>query len=378
MLTDPATGANADGVYWHYETFLERRKGRLGALLGTNGAIYAIRRELFVPIPPKTIIDDFVIPLLAKLKHGAAIVYDSGAIGTRGNCTQRQRQNFTAGPHRRGGIPGHRPALAVIGTRAAAGSRWRSSRTSCCAGAARSSCCAAIASGLLSRHVFYCLTLLIQASFYAISLAANLADAVAPLAARRPVVHGNERGAVWLGSGGGAAVLKGQPGNRPASGRTSQGGLTMFITGEKLQHADSLRRSNNVYSSCKMTAEWLVSLLAPSVLAPFLAAAALLVKVSSGGPAFYCQVRLGRNGRPYRVYKIRTMVHQAEAKTGTGAAQDDPRVTPIGRFLRDTHLDELPQLLNILRGEMSLIGPRPSAPRSPRSSNPSCPTTASG
>ena len=137
----------------------------------------------------------------------------------------------------------------------------------------------------------------------------------------------------------------------------------MLITGEKLQHCDSLRRSISVYSWCKTSAEWLVSLLALTLLTPFLAAAALLVKASSGGPAFYCQVRLGRNGRPYRVYKIRTMVHQAEAKTGpVWAAQNDPRVTPIGRFLRDTHLDELPQLWNILRGEMSLIGPRPERP----------------
>jgi len=137
----------------------------------------------------------------------------------------------------------------------------------------------------------------------------------------------------------------------------------MILSGQKLQRNDKLRRSFSVYSSCKMTAEWLASLLALVALTPFLVAAAALVKASSGGPAFYCQVRLGRNGRPYRVYKIRTMVHQAEAKTGAvWAAQDDPRVTPIGRFLRDTHLDELPQLWNILRGEMSLIGPRPERP----------------
>jgi lipopolysaccharide/colanic/teichoic acid biosynthesis glycosyltransferase len=137
----------------------------------------------------------------------------------------------------------------------------------------------------------------------------------------------------------------------------------MILSGQKVQGNDSLRRSFSVYSSCKMTAEWLASLLALVALTPFMALAAILVKASSGGPAFYCQVRLGRNGRPYRVYKIRTMVHQAEAKTGAvWAAQDDPRVTPIGRFLRDTHLDELPQLWNILRGEMSLIGPRPERP----------------
>jgi cellulose synthase/poly-beta-1,6-N-acetylglucosamine synthase-like glycosyltransferase len=80
LLTDPATGANVDGVYWRYETFLKRCEGRLGALLGANGAIYAIRRDLFVPIPPGTIIDDFVIPLLSKLRSGRAIVYDPAAL----------------------------------------------------------------------------------------------------------------------------------------------------------------------------------------------------------------------------------------------------------------------------------------------------------
>ena len=80
ILTDPRSGSNADGLYWKYETFLKRCEGRLGALLGANGAIYAIRRELYVPIPPETIIDDFVIPLLAKLRSGCAIVYDCDAV----------------------------------------------------------------------------------------------------------------------------------------------------------------------------------------------------------------------------------------------------------------------------------------------------------
>jgi cellulose synthase/poly-beta-1,6-N-acetylglucosamine synthase-like glycosyltransferase len=80
VLTDPRTGRNADGAYWKYETFLKQCEGRLGALLGANGAIYAIRRELYVPIPGNTIIDDFVIPLLARLEHGCEIVYDRDAV----------------------------------------------------------------------------------------------------------------------------------------------------------------------------------------------------------------------------------------------------------------------------------------------------------
>jgi cellulose synthase/poly-beta-1,6-N-acetylglucosamine synthase-like glycosyltransferase len=80
ILTDPATGRNADGLYWKYETFLKTCEARLGALLGANGAIYAIRRALYVPIPDRTIVDDFVIPLLSELRHGRTIVYDVNAV----------------------------------------------------------------------------------------------------------------------------------------------------------------------------------------------------------------------------------------------------------------------------------------------------------
>jgi cellulose synthase/poly-beta-1,6-N-acetylglucosamine synthase-like glycosyltransferase len=80
VLVDPLTGRNVDGLYWKYETFLKRCENRLGALLGANGAIYAIRRALYEPIPEGTIVDDFVIPLRAKLHTGCSIVYDSSAV----------------------------------------------------------------------------------------------------------------------------------------------------------------------------------------------------------------------------------------------------------------------------------------------------------
>jgi lipopolysaccharide/colanic/teichoic acid biosynthesis glycosyltransferase len=97
--------------------------------------------------------------------------------------------------------------------------------------------------------------------------------------------------------------------------------------------------------------------------APLLLFAVVLVKLTSRGPAFYLQVRLGRNGRPYRIYKVRTMLHDCERLTGPRwATKGDARITPVGRFLRASHLDELPQFWNVLRGEMSLIGPRPERP----------------
>ncbi len=90
---------------------------------------------------------------------------------------------------------------------------------------------------------------------------------------------------------------------------------------------------------------------------------ALINRIASHGPAFYSQIRVGKGGSLFPVYKLRTMVLEAEKKTGAILSwEGDPRITPLGRFLRKTHLDELPQLLNILRGEMSFIGPRPERP----------------
>jgi lipopolysaccharide/colanic/teichoic acid biosynthesis glycosyltransferase len=96
---------------------------------------------------------------------------------------------------------------------------------------------------------------------------------------------------------------------------------------------------------------------------PMIAIAWSLVRLTSAGPGFYSQTRVGRKGRVYRIHKIRTMLHNCESSTGaTWCRQGDPRVTWIGRVLRKLHIDELPQLWNVLRGEMSLVGPRPERP----------------
>ena len=96
---------------------------------------------------------------------------------------------------------------------------------------------------------------------------------------------------------------------------------------------------------------------------PVMIVATVLIKVTSAGPVLYKQERVGQGGRIFTLYKFRTMIDNAEKHMGpVWAAPDDDRVTPVGRFLRRMHLDELPQLLNTLRGDMSLVGPRPERP----------------
>ncbi|MBI4423373.1 MAG: sugar transferase [Elusimicrobia bacterium] len=99
-----------------------------------------------------------------------------------------------------------------------------------------------------------------------------------------------------------------------------------------------------------------------ALLWPLLLAIAVLVVVDSPGPVFHRGMRSGRHGKPFRIYKFRTMAHGAESRGGLSTAKDDPRITRAGRFLRRFKLDELPQLLNVLTGEMSLVGPRPEMP----------------
>ena len=99
------------------------------------------------------------------------------------------------------------------------------------------------------------------------------------------------------------------------------------------------------------------------MLAPLLIVIAIVIRLTSPGPIFFRQTRVGRQLRPFEILKFRTMVVDAEKLGLQLTAGEDPRITSIGRFLRKTKLDELPQLFNVLSGEMSLVGPRPEVPK---------------
>lgn len=126
-----------------------------------------------------------------------------------------------------------------------------------------------------------------------------------------------------------------------------------------LEHAANPRP---LYEKSKRILEWLFSLFFLILLLPTFALISLLVKLTSSGPVIYKQTRVGFRGKNFALYKFRTMREDAEKDGPKWSAVRDPRSTPVGQVLRRSHLDELPQLWNILRGDLSLVGPRPERP----------------
>jgi sugar transferase (PEP-CTERM system associated) len=126
--------------------------------------------------------------------------------------------------------------------------------------------------------------------------------------------------------------------------------------------SDGFRKSAWLHTSKRLT-DLTVSVIGLLLVSPLLALIAALVRLTSTGPVLYHQQRVGQHGRIFTLHKFRSMQEDAEAHTGAvWAHRDDTRVTPVGRFLRRTRLDELPQLWNVLIGDMSVVGPRPERP----------------
>ena len=134
------------------------------------------------------------------------------------------------------------------------------------------------------------------------------------------------------------------------------------------------KQNLKVYEICKRTIDIIGAGLGLILLSPIIAVVACAVKVTSKGPIFFSQKKVGKNGELFEMYKFRSMVVNAEELKGNLEDQnemsgpmfkikDDPRVTKVGKFIRKTSIDELPQLWNVLKGDMSLVGPRPSLPK---------------
>ncbi len=119
---------------------------------------------------------------------------------------------------------------------------------------------------------------------------------------------------------------------------------------------------NNTKLAAKVCVDWFIGAVLLALSLPLIGLAGLAIIAESGFPIFYRQDRVGRGGRTFRIFKLRTMRQDAEQDGPQFASEDDPRITRVGRFLRRIRLDELPQLINVFRGEMAIVGPRPERP----------------
>jgi len=108
--------------------------------------------------------------------------------------------------------------------------------------------------------------------------------------------------------------------------------------------------------------DFTVSLISLTILIPLFIIVTVLIKKDSKGPVFYRQERIGKDGKPFKIFKFRTMVNNAEKSGVTSTKEDDARITKMGKFIRKYNLDELAQFINVLKGEMSIVGPRPEIP----------------
>ena len=318
LVLEAADGSNQEGVYWRYELAQREAESRLGSITGGNGSIYAVRRSDYVEVDPKWG-HDLAFPY-RMVQAGRRAVYEPEARAfekpTPSNETEYRRKvrmfehcwEITL----RGSMLKRLPfgyLVEVISHRLL---RY--------------------GSGLLHLVLLATsLALVGEGLVYQVVLAAQLLLLVAAAARRRdrPLLHARHLGDRRL-------ALELPP---PRRARDVGGG-----------GGDALNRALDVAIAGAGLA----------ITSPLLAAAALAVKLGDGGPVLFKQTRVGKDGRDFELLKLRTMVVGAE-KQGAGYAVDkgDSRITRAGRFLRRTSLDELPQLWNVVRGDMSLIGPRP-------------------
>jgi len=131
----------------------------------------------------------------------------------------------------------------------------------------------------------------------------------------------------------------------------------------QLRKVPNVNRNNlGFYYIVKRVIDIILSLVALVFATPIIAVVGAAIKLESEGPIIYKQERVGLGGKPFVIYKLRSMYIDAEKNGAQWACKDDPRVTKVGRFIRKTRIDELPQLMNILKGDMSIVGPRPERP----------------
>ncbi|WP_341992195.1 sugar transferase [Azorhizobium sp. AG788] len=346
-------GSAGEAGYWRYQTAIKADEAAVAAPIGVHGAFYLFRRELWRPLPADTINDDVILPM-AIVADGAEAVYDRAMVATEEERTQRaqefrRRVRIASGNVQQAlrlwrlGDP-RRPRLAFVFL---SGKALRAFAPLLLGVMFASNLALAF-----SGPVLYRLLLLGQVAFYLLALAA-----IARPAANWPRAM---RFAGYFVEGHGAGLVGAM---RQLSGRDK---------GRWSRAAESTGAMDEDYVHPlvrigKRAFDIIVALAAFLVLAIAFVPVALAIKLTSKGPIFYRQIRVGRSTATHTdlfyLFKFRTMYVDAEARTGpVWATANDPRITPVGRFMRKTRIDELPQAINVLKGDMSIVGPRPERP----------------
>lgn len=356
-LQDPTIGAatarykvNELGRAWDVDAVLRGWASERGVLCGGSGAALAVRAAAFEPLPADTINDDYVIPLrLARRGLGIAYVRDAIVLDTptrRARTTFERHARIAAGNVQmiaRAGRGLFQPGIAIpllLHKAPKVMLPWLLVATGG----------AALTDDALRPLV---IAMLAVVAGFAVVAGQRFTT---PVLALLGVAAGTVRAVV------GQDVRWRRPDDEPEENTMHPEERTAYYTYPALEPIPASVRAG------KRLIDIIGAALGLVVLAPVIGILAVLVKLGSRGPAFYGQerVRCDDDGSEttFIMWKLRTMRLDAETSSGpVWAQQDDPRVTPVGRFLRKARLDELPQLWNVLRGEMSLVGPRPERPR---------------
>lgn len=344
-LADPGPG---EARYWRYQVAVKRGEAALGAPLGLHGAFHVIRREAWEKVAPDTINDDFVGPM-EILGRGWRVAYDDRIV-----ALEAERVDAATELRRRKRIAaGNAQQLARL-------SWLLSPRFGAVAFAFASGKALRVASPfLLALGLAGSIALAPDSEFFAALAALQVAGLLAALAGRAL----GERSPRVLAVGG--YILAGHA--------ASFAGVVRYAVG---MDRSPWRRAQDVWretyvpalvGAAKRGLDIVCALIGLALTAPLWPLVALAIKLDGPGPVLFRQLRIGRalpdRTELFRMVKFRTMRADAESRSGAvWAAKSDPRITRVGMFLRKTRLDEIPQLLNVLKGEMSIVGPRPERP----------------
>ncbi|WP_348930636.1 sugar transferase [Aquabacter sp. CN5-332] len=348
-----SAGSTGEAGYWRYQTGIKADETALGGPIGAHGAFYLFRRDLWTPLEADTINDDVILPTRI-IGAGARAVYDVEMVATEEERTVRAQEFRRRIRISSGNVQQvlrlwplasrHRPGLAFIFL---SGKALRAFVPFLMVLAFVSNLALAA-----SGASFYQFLLAGQAGFYALAVITMLQPAGMPRVARFAAyfVEGHAAGLI-----GGVRQLSGQD-----KGRWGRAGQTKVSTRAEDDFIHPLVRTGKRAFDIVLGAGALL------VLGVMFIPVALAIKLTSRGPVLYRQLRVGEADptctRLFYLYKFRSMYIDAEKRGAVWASANDPRVTAVGRFMRKTRIDELPQAINVLKGEMSIVGPRPERP----------------